>query len=357
MKIVHYFKSNIMAGAERVVYDIVGALKKNKNYEVAVICGGNRVKEYFDELGVETYVHVNRNILAIKRIFTEIKPDVIHAHDNQASYLALLAGRGIPIISHIHNYYPYFETKDINYMINRIFRNRFRYNIYCSDTLKTKIVNQLPHLDNDKAIVLNNPIDVERIIEASSIEKKWPKADDKKIVGFIGRLVKQKGLIPFINLLSPYKNELIENNIMIIIVGEGPDKEKIMKLINNNKLKDMVQIIPYEKNPYPLIKSLALMILPSLWEGLPITILEAAVLKTPVLAMDVGGVSQFIHDNQTGYLCEKNNHKKFVEKMIYLLGQSHDKVVSRAFNSVKQEYGIVNYMEKLRQYYEASLLG
>jgi len=346
-----------MAGAERVVYDIVSALKKNKNYEVTVVCGGNRVKEYFDELGVETYVHVNRNVLTIKKIFDEIKPDVIHAHDNQASYLALLAGRGIPIISHIHNYYRYFETKDINYMINRILRNRFRYNIYCSDTLKTKIVKQLPHLDNDKAIVLNNPIHIEHIIKASSIEKKWSKSDDKKIVGFIGRLVQQKGLIPFINLLSQYKNELIKNNIMIIIVGEGPDEEKIINVVDNNQLNDIVKMIPYEKNPYPLIKSLNLMILPSLWEGLPITILEAAVLKTPVLAMDVGGVSQFIHDKQTGYLCEKDNHKKFVEKMICLIGQSHDEVVNRAFNSVKQEYNIENYMEKLMHYYEASLSG
>ena len=357
MKVVHYFKSNIMAGAERVVYDIVSALIKNPNYEVTVVCGGNRVKEYFDELGVKTYVHTNRNIITIKRIFDEIKPDVIHAHDNQASYIALLAGFGTPVVSHIHNYYRYFETKNINYIINLALRNRFEYNIYCSDTLKRKIVDQSSRFDNDKAIVLNNPINIERIIEAEYIEEKLLKSDGEKIVGFVGRLVQQKGLVPFINAIGQYKKELNKNNIKIIIVGEGPDEEKLLNAINDNKLEDVVQMMPYEKNPYPLIKSLDLMILPSLWEGLPITILEAAVLKTPVLSMDVGGVSQFISDNQTGYLCEKNNYKMFVEKMINLLEQSHDEVLDRAYNRIKNDYSIVKYMESLVKYYELSQLG
>ena len=171
-------------------------------------------------------------------------------------------------------------------------------------------------------------------------------------IGFAGRMTEQKGLEPFLKALAVKQHAFDPEKVKIVLVGEGIKNDMIEDAIKEHHLGDLVKKEPFMKNPYPFIASLDLLILPSLWEGLPITILEAALLETPVLAMDVGGVGQFIIDGVTGYLCPKNQYDTFVDRMMHLLNQDHTLIVKNAKRKVLENYGSEQYMRRLKALYQ-----
>jgi glycosyltransferase involved in cell wall biosynthesis len=349
MRVLHFFKSDMMSGAEHIVFDIASNLKQDDAYDIGIICGGQTTKSYFEEAGIQSMIFEGRNPIALHRLVKLFKPDIIHAHDNSASFLMLLSFTGVPIISHVHNYYHYFEARNIYYWINRIFRRFFNYSIYCSEEVRNKIENAAPGLTQRNSIVMNNMVQVERVFtNAHEIRTN----DTELTIGFAGRMTEQKGLEPFLEAVEAKKEAFDPNKVRIILVGKGTRDVMIEEKIKQYELEEFVIKEPFMKNPYPFIASLDLLILPSKWEGLPIIILEAALLETPVLSMDVGGVRQFITDGVTGYLCHQNQYDAFVEKMIEILGKDHSLIVKNAKSRVLEKYGSEPYIRQLKGLYQ-----
>lgn len=168
-------------------------------------------------------------------------------------------------------------------------------------------------------------------LDFSSFDKQEERKFDKQII-FAGRLSKEKGTDTLIEICK-----ILPSEINFIIIGEGPDADKIKKIEADQKNIHYLGIQNHQQT-ISLIKGSDVLVQPSISEGISSTILEAMACKTPVIASKVGGNLELIQDQESGILVEPNNHEIFCEKIIELTEESglREKICTSAYERVKQ---------------------
>jgi glycosyltransferase involved in cell wall biosynthesis len=136
-------------------------------------------------------------------------------------------------------------------------------------------------------------------------------SSDKKIILAIGRLTKQKN---FSFLIDCFHKITLKypNEFKLIILGEGEKKKELSNLIKKLNLKD-VRLEGYKSNVYDYYKSCFCFILSSLWEDPGFVLVEAAFANAPIISSNCpNGPSEFIGQNEAGYIYESNNSNSFL---------------------------------------------
>ena len=169
------------------------------------------------------------------------------------------------------------------------------------------------------------------------IKKQLDERDN--LVGYIGRLSEEKGVLNFVKAIS----EILKgrDEIKFLIGGDGELRDEIERFLDEENLNERVKLvgwIPHDKLPDYLNK-LKLVVLPSYTEGLPNIMLEAMACGTPVLAMSVGGIPEVIEDGNTGFILENNSPECIAKNVIRVLNyQNLDKIVENARRLVEKEF-------------------
>lgn len=219
-------------------------------------------------------------------------------------------------------------TKKMTYDDAKLYLN---YNIIVtlSEKCKKGFIAKYPNL-KDKTIVIPNLIPIDEILHKS---KEHLEIDiNKNITNIVtvGRIDKEKAYDRIIRICKRLKEE--DFKFHWYIVGDGPLSEYIESYIKENELEDQISLLGRVSNPYPIIKNCDIFALLSIYEGLPVTIQEAITLGTPVIATDVGGISNLIDDGNTGILV-KNNESDIYSAIKYLL--SNKSLLNRFQNNLK----------------------
>lgn len=362
-KVLHVLPMNKMSGAERMALLLC---KNLKNYEPIVVCGGEELANTFNENKIKNYnikfssKKLLSNANSLSKIIKDENIKIVHAHDNTASLVSYLAkkifGLNIKIVSHIHNCYPFLKGNGVNKKIDKYLRNKYDYNITCGKTVTDFYKENTDYFNEDRALTLSNAMDIKYITninkrEVNEIIKRYNIDVNKKILGFIGRLDEQKGIIHFIKELSKYKKEF--NDSIILLVGNGSQEEEIKSLIKELNLEDLFILTGFQEKVnvfYPIID---VFFLPSLYEGLPMVLLEAMAFKKAVISMNVGSISEVIINNETGLLIEQGNYEKFVNELIRVKNDEilKNKLCLKGFEYINKNYNIKNYENKVRELY------
>lgn len=109
------------------------------------------------------------------------------------------------------------------------------------------------------------------------------------------------------------------HDIQLLIIGEGSEKDNLRELTRNLEIEEKVNFLGYKKNPYPYIRQGNVFVLPSNTEALPGVLIEALALNVPVIASNVGGVSEIVDHMKNGILFEKQNEEELVNAIEYVM--------------------------------------
>ena len=217
---MHILPMNKMSGAEKMALLMCSNFKK---YEPIVVCGGESLKKAFDDKGIDTYAlsfgkkDLLKTLKNLKSLIKEKNIEILHCHDNTASLYGYMLKKiymlDVKVISHIHNCYPWIKAGGINKKIDGIFRPKYDFNITCGRRVYDFYDKYAPYFNNDKTESLSNAMDIEGITnidfnDVENVRKEFNIPKDKKILGFIGRLSEQKGIVPFINEFAKNKKDL-----------------------------------------------------------------------------------------------------------------------------------------------------
>nr|WP_278252245.1 glycosyltransferase [Deferrivibrio essentukiensis] len=140
------------------------------------------------------------------------------------------------------------------------------------------------------------PIDEIRRKSEEELPKEFKYLENENYIINVGSLCYQKGQDLLIKAYS--KLDDIKDNYKLVLVGRGPDKDKLVNLTNELGLKDRVIFIDFQNNPYPFIKHAEIFVLSSRYEGFPNVLIEAMICGTPVVSFDCPTGPNEIIDNE-----------------------------------------------------------
>lgn len=365
IKVLHLLPMNKLSGAERMGLLICKHMSEVESY---VITGGADLAAAFEKEGIQTS-HLNFSIKQLPQVIKQLNQfikekqiDIVHAHDNIASLSAYLTkkryGLKVKIVSHIHNCYPWLEGNGVHKRIDRFIRPKYDFNIACGQIVYDYYEQHAPYFNPKKTCILSNAIDASHLgatpqHQIDEIRKVFNIPTDQTIIGYIGRLSEQKGMIPFIQVLKNYKNQF--ENCKFLIVGSGEQEDEIKKLINEVGLGDLFIFTGFQANVYPFYQLIDIFFLPSLYEGLPMVLLEAVGSGVPTISMNVGSISEVIINEETGILIESEQRIKFIEQLIHLKDhpESCQKLADAGMKHVYQKFSLADYNQSLHTVYKS----
>ena len=258
-------------------------------------------------------------------------------------------------MSHIHNCYPWLKGNNFNKKIDKFLRPRYDYNITCGKIVYDFYKENTNYFKESKTSILSNAMDIEEItkVDLSKSEEvinEFNIPRDKTILGFIGRLDEQKGIIPFIEEFAKYKEDFTD--CRILIVGNGDQEEEVKSLVKELELEELFILTGFQDDVYKFYPTIDIFFLPSLYEGLPIVLLEAMAFKKAVVSMNVGSISEVVINGETGFLVE-NELREFINKMKIFKDNKNLRINigNRSFNHVSEKYNIVNYVINIEEIY------
>lgn len=165
--------------------------------------------------------------------------------------------------------------------------------------------------------------------EVMKVKTKLSLDFDDRVIGFVGFISPVKGIEYLIKGFKMVKNQIDNEHIKLVIVGGVPRFQKkyyseLRNLVSKLRLEEHVIFTGHVQHEMiPLMLSIFdILVLPSLQEGTPVCILEAMAMKKPIIATDVGGISELVLNGITGILVKPYDEKQLAESILHLLKNS-----------------------------------
>lgn len=157
------------------------------------------------------------------------------------------------------------------------------------------------------------------------------------IIGALGRLSPEKGFDYLIDAVRQLRKDI---RLKLVIIGDGPLKEKLQMRIKKMNLSDCVLLVGYVPHGRKYIKLFDVFVLPSLTEGLPITLLEAMQEQAPIVASKVGGIPDVLQGGLGGLLVEPADPESLATaiKKLYRDKELALQLVTFSFDEVNKRY-------------------
>lgn len=264
--------------------------------------------------------------------------DIIHAHaflpGFPAKIISLIKGR--PVIFTVHGIareaWSGMRSSTAAFFFRYIegvllFKILYDWQITVSqDFLRLKNINK-------NIAVINNGVNIKEFDNL-----KVRKSRGFKVL-FVGRLHSQKGLVYLLRALKNVRKKI--PNVQLTLVGEGPQKTLLLSEIKRLEIGDLV-FFKGRLEGEDLIreyKSAHLFVLPSLYEGFPLTLLEAWAAKLPIIVTKVGENGYLIREGENGYLVPPKNVNRLTQKIIDCAKNSKVSILGqRGYKDTKEKY-------------------
>ncbi len=362
IKIIYLTTTSKLCGAEKVIYEL--SKRTNKERFEIIVCTikddleGGLLDKCRDigiktaSLGIENKWKFYKSVQLYK-IIKEFHPDIIQSFLFFDNILARIFGK-IAGVSIIISGQRNVETK------RSFLRNWVdKYTLPLADMVISnsraggKILLEKFHLIHSRVKVIYNGIDLQE--ENNSVKKKGflkeiGLSGDEKIVGFIGRLEKQKGVQYLIEAIKILNRE--NPSIYTLLIGDGKEKDTLERYSQYNGCKAI--FLGWKENASRYLDSFDLLVLPSLWEGMPNVVLEAMKQGVLVIATSVGGNIEIIDDGKTGFLIKPGNSQLLAEKIKMVLSLSESEkasIIKNAKNKVMKNFNIQQMVKNFEYTY------
>lgn len=310
-RIVYLITDLDIGGAENSLYQLVTNLDQKKfSPTVYSLTGEGKIAEKLRANGVEVVCLGAKNKFDITVFFKLIKllhhkkPHILHTYLFHANFIGRIAGwmSNIPIII---SSVRVAEKERIHHLCLDMLTQWMVDKEVCVSREVEKFVRKRAKISPSKLITIYNGIDLSCFHSLQDEEKSKKRQElsipeFNPVIGTIARLTTQKGLA---YLLKAFQLILKSSpDCCLLIVGKGPQKQKLEKLSEKLGITSSVKFLGFREDAIEIINIMDVFILPSLWEGMPNVILEAYALGKPVVSTLVGGANEIIKDNETGFL-------------------------------------------------------
>jgi len=317
-----------IGGLQQVVVNICRAIDREK-FEVTVICLrdlGEFVPEV-ERMGIKVRLLPQKqngtdyfSFLKLARILKEEKIDVIHTHNTQPFVDGTIAGlmAGVKTIVHTDHARSFPDKR--RYMFAEWLMSHFVYKIVGVSEHTSRNLMKFERISAKKIVTIPNGIygsQYKIIVDKEKKKKELGIKRNGPILGVGVRLTEQKGITYLLKAMPKVVREFPD--VTLVIAGHGPLEPQLKKEAVELKVNDNVFFLGPRLDMPEILKLLDIYVLPSLWEGLPMVILEAMASGCPIIATDVGGTGTAIQNGSNGSLVKAKDAQELSMEIIKLL--------------------------------------
>lgn len=359
IKVLFYSTIFSTGGAKRFLLDFINHIDLER-FEVVLVIGREKGISYLSQLKKHhkiKYINLgfpdnkdDQIYQSLGKIIEQETPDICFAPGIFTNFILLDSLKSI-------NYQGKIIIRESNYISLRNLPDNF-YKNFLEYNRCHKIVSLTKGMKKDiskygvkssKIVLINNIVDVSDVVNQSKLtveNKEFQKIKNRKII-HVGRLEEQKNQRLLLDSFKLVLNHV--NDVDLVIIGKGSKEKELKEYVEQLGIKQRVHFFGFQDNPYYFIKNSDLLVLSSLYEGLPHILLETMALKIPIVSTDCKtGPRDIFGRNKYGYLVKNNDARKLSLKIISLLTnekklnqklvKAYERVFEYDVNYVVKEY-------------------
>jgi len=328
LKILTTIRQGEVGGGESHLISLLQHLDRTHFEPIVLSFSYGPMVERLKKAGFKCYVVNSQKAFDIKvwynvlQIMKKEKIDIVHAHGTRAFSNIVLQTKilGLPVIYTVHGWSFHddqnYLTHIVRVNVERLLVQVARQTILVSDS-NCLTAEQYIRKKNYK--IIYNGVDTNKYSPStysSYIRKDFKIPHDIFLIGYIARITKQKAPLDMIDAFA--KVHAKYQNVRLLMIGEGDMKNETIKKVAAMNLQDYIYLDDFRQDVPELLNTLDVFCLPSLWEGLPIALLEAMAAEKAVIATNVDGSKEIIQNMKNGILISPQKPSQLADSIIHL---------------------------------------
>jgi glycosyltransferase involved in cell wall biosynthesis len=376
-KVFHVITKLELGGAQKVTLMTLERLPRDR-YELGLIAGpegilvnwANQIPE-LTRFWIPNLVREVRPIqdsitlLKLWNLFRRERPHIVHTHSSKAGILGRLAARlaGVPIIFHTYHGFGFNDFQP------RLIKTFY---IWLERTIG-KVTNQAVIVSyanakraeasgivpNNDWILCRDAISLEQFMQTGPRRTKlpdWNIPEDRVVVGMVACLKPQKSPVDFVEVAARVLK--VTGRVHFIMAGDGELRPAVEARIRELGISGYMTLLGWQKDMPEVYRNLDVVVLTSLWEGLPCVFSEAMAAGIPIVATNVDGAREAIIDRDTGFLHGPHDIDGMAKSVLKLVEDPALRVaMGRRGKSRVTEFDISTSVAALESAYQKWLAG
>lgn len=369
IRILQTIRQGQIGGGESHLLSLVENLDRTRFEPVVLSFTDGPMVDRLKQMGVQTEVIFTEKPFDIskwkkvKQFIQQNDISLVHAHGTRANSNVFWATRKLklPLVYTIHGWSFHDDQqpliRKIRVMGEQLLTNKSDVNISVSASNQQTGKKYFPKFNS---VVINNGIDQKKFDPTrtfKNIRQELNIAEDATLLLFVARFIHQKQPLKLIEAFAKAQQQ--NPKLQLLMVGDGDQKATALQMVKDLNIENKVIFQPFRQDVPDVLKAADIFILPSLWEGLPIGLLEAMAMGKAIIGTQVDGTSEVIRDNENGVLISTDGLEGNLAKAI--VGLAADSELRRrlgeaARNTVSASFSAGNMTREIEGIY-MKLLG
>ncbi|MCS6805703.1 MAG: glycosyltransferase [Acidobacteriota bacterium] len=374
IRLTYFSDAHELGGAEEYLYLLISGLDQRR-YDIRFVCVDEQalapLLDRMAQLGIQVHVletgkasragrFDSRQLISLMQHLRRHPTDILHVNmpDPYSCRFAIIAAKwaGAPVIV-TTNHLPTLDPRRFTWKGQAMLLLAQQYidMTIVESELNRQVALKHYKLDPHRTVTIYHGIDLRRFdagVDDQQTRCALGLTSGDMVIGAVGRLTAQKAYDVLLAAAAIARKEFA--SLKCVIVGDGPMRGALQRLARELHLTEEVIFTGYRRDVPALLRIFDVFVLPSRFEGLPLSILEAMAAGKPVIASAVDGIPEVVVDGETGLLIAPNEPQALANAMLRLarnpleaqiMGQAGRRRVEALFNQER----MVTETERLYQ--------
>jgi glycosyltransferase involved in cell wall biosynthesis len=337
MRVAHVIKVTGIAGAERHLLMLLSGLRaRGVDAQIVLLVEPRRPMDVFIEEATARGIPVGRVAInhhldpslfsKLRRAFREMQPDIVHTHLLHADLYGIPAARlaRVPVVVTSRHNDNAFRRRLPMRLVNRALWQMSDAGISASEAVRRFSIS-IEGASPDKVRTIyygleRTPNDALRQTQRAAMRAELGVGPDTPVVGMVSRLVEQKGVQYGLEAFARVADNFPDARL--VISGDGALRRRLEAEAKTLGIADRVHFLGWRTDALTVFAGLDIFLMPSLWEGFGLVLLEAMSQRLPVIASEVSAIPEVVADGTTGLLAPPRDVNRLAAALRSLLGDA-----------------------------------
>ncbi|MHB8054149.1 MAG: glycosyltransferase family 4 protein [Candidatus Aminicenantales bacterium] len=368
LKVLEMIDKPSRGGGQAVLLALAGHLNRDR-FDVSVCAkSGGPLEDEVRKLGLAFHPAEFRKKPSagfgrqLARLLSSEKIDILHTHGGVAGLFGRRAARvaRTPVVVHTLHGIHYLHYRNpvlrLAYIGLERAMSRATSAVVCVSAADLTLARKFRLAPEDRLRLIRNGLALfEKFEDAARIRILDELCVRLKlhapVIGTVARLHRQKGVIYFLRAAETVLRR--KPTATFVVVGGGPLEKRMKEEIARRNLGNRVILAGERADALDLMSAFDLFVLPSLWEGLPLVLIEAAGMGKPIIATDIDGSREIIRDGETGLLVPPADPAALAGAILRLLGDAElaRRLAGKAKTEIPPAFSLKKMVEATERLY------